>query len=66
VVNRWLSTAKAEVQSHINSLEIYGGKGGTRAGILQVLWIPLPVLILPNASFPSATILAWLNGLFTA
>jgi hypothetical protein len=54
-VSRWLPTTAAWVRSPIRSRGICGGQSGTVAGVLQVLWFPLPILIPLTASHSSSS-----------
>jgi hypothetical protein len=60
-VSRRLSTAAARVRAKVRSCEICGGKSGTGAGFLRVLWFPLPILIPPTAPHLSSIIRGWYN-----
>jgi hypothetical protein len=59
-VSRRNPTAAARVRSHIKWCGISGGEGGTGAGLLGVLLLPLLILIPPNA--PCSSIIRWCYG----
>jgi hypothetical protein len=54
-VSRWLPTAVARVRARVWPSGIYGGKNSARAGLLRVLWFPLPIFILPNSPSSQST-----------
>jgi hypothetical protein len=51
LVSRQLPTVVAQLRSWVRSSGICGGQSGTGANFLQVLQFPLPILILPTASY---------------
>jgi hypothetical protein len=57
---RRVPTVTVRVQSHVKSCGICGIQSGRKAGIFRVLQFPLPSLIPPDASHPSAT-RGWYN-----
>lgn len=42
---------KPHIQTQVTACEICGGQNGIRAGFLQVLWFPLPFLILSTSPY---------------
>jgi hypothetical protein len=52
-----LPTTVALVLSQVRSCGICGGQSGTEAGFLQVLWFPLPTLILIPPTAPHSFVI---------
>jgi hypothetical protein len=60
-VSRRLPTAAARVGAQVRSCGICGGQNDTRAGFLQALQFPQPILIPPTAPHSSSIIRGWYN-----
>jgi hypothetical protein len=54
-VNHWLPIVAAQVQSQVRSWRICGAQSSTGAGLLPLLWFPLPILIPPTVPHSSSS-----------